>query len=275
MAIILWQLRLPQRVCHKNVATIFFASKLPQLLLPKRPTALPTIVLLCRMVIDIISAVPELLESPLNHSIMKRAQEKGLLTVRTHNLRKWAINKHGQIDDYQYGGGAGMVMMCEPLVNAIEELQQETTYDEIIYMTPDGPTFNQQTANRLSLKGNLLIICGHYKGIDERIRQHFVTLEISIGDYVLSGGELAAAVVVDAIGRLIPGVLNNETSALFDSFQDNLLAPPVYTRPAEFRGWEVPEILLQGNPKKVEDWRHEQSLQRTKARRPDLLDKHQ
>ena len=203
---------------------------------------------------------------------MKRAKEKGHLHVHMHNLRKWAINKHGQIDDYQYGGGAGMVIMCEPLINAIEELQKDTQFDEIIYMTPDGATFNQQTANQLSLKENILIICGHYKGIDQRIRDHYITKEISIGDYVLSGGELAAAVVVDAIGRLIPGVLNDETSALTDSFQDNLLAPPVYTRPADFKGWKVPDILLTGDPKKVEDWRMEQSLQRTKDRRPDLLD---
>jgi tRNA (guanine37-N1)-methyltransferase len=223
------------------------------------------------MLIDIITVLPELLESPLNHSIMKRAQDKGLLTVRTHHLRQWAVNKHGQVDDYQFGGGAGMVMMCEPLANAIEHLQKETTYDEIIYMTPDGERFEQRTANRLSMKQNLLIICGHYKGIDERIREHFVTMEISIGDYVLSGGELAAAVVVDAIGRLLPGVLNDETSALFDSFQDNLLAPPVYTRPADFRGWKVPEILLQGDPKKVEQWRHDESVKRTQERRPDLL----
>ena len=223
------------------------------------------------MQIDIITVAPELLDSPFNHSIMKRAQEKGLLTVRCHNLREWAINKHGQVDDYQYGGGAGMVMMCEPLANAIQHLQKTTTYDEIIYMSPDGETFNQHTANYLSMKKNLLIICGHYKGIDQRIRDLYVTKEISIGDYVLSGGELAAAVVVDAIGRLIPGVLNDETSALFDSFQDNLLAPPVYTRPAEFKGLKVPEILLTGHPLKIEDWRNEQSLQRTKERRPDIL----
>lgn len=223
------------------------------------------------MKIDIISVVPALLESPFSHSILNRAKERGLLEVNVVNLRDYSINKHGQVDDYQYGGGAGMVMMCEPLVKAIEHLQQEKKYDEIIYMTPDGKTFNQKIANRLSLKENLLIICGHYKGIDERIRQHFITMEISIGDYVLSGGELAAAVVVDAIGRLIPGVMNDETSALFDSFQDNLLAPPVYTRPAEFRGWKVPEVLLKGDPKKVDEWRYEQSLQRTKERRPDLL----
>jgi tRNA (guanine37-N1)-methyltransferase len=222
------------------------------------------------MRIDIISVLPELLESPFSHSIMKRAQTKGLLEVHVHQLRQWAVNEYGQVDDYQYGGGAGMVMMCEPLANAIEKLQGERKYDEIIYMTPDGKRFDQQIANRLSLYENLLIICGHYKGIDERIREHFVTLEISIGDYVLSGGELAAAVVVDAIGRIIPGVLNDETSALTDSFQDNLLAPPVYTRPANFRGWEVPPILLSGDPKKIEQWRYEQAVARTAERRPDL-----
>lgn len=224
------------------------------------------------MNIAILTVVPELLESPFSHSILKRAKEKGLLTVEIHNLRKWAINKHMQVDDYQFGGGAGMVMMPEPLANAIEELQKDKPFDEIIFMTPDGGLFNQKAANQLSLKENILIICGHYKGIDERIRQKYVTREISIGDYVLSGGELAAAVVVDAIGRLLPGVLNDETSALFDSFQDNLLAPPVYTRPADFRGDKVPEILIQGDPKKVEEWRHEQSLLRTKERRPDLLE---
>lgn len=223
------------------------------------------------MKIDIITVLPELLESPLSHSIMKRAQEKGLLEVQVHQLRKWAVNQYGQVDDYQYGGGAGMVMMCEPLANAIEELQQDGAYDEIIYMTPDGDTFNQRTANQLSLKDRLLIICGHYKGIDQRIRDKYVTMEISIGDFVLSGGELAAAVVIDAIGRILPGVLNDETSALFDSFQDNLLAPPVYTRPAEFMGLKIPEILLSGDPKKIDDWRYEQSVTRTKERRPDLL----
>jgi tRNA (guanine37-N1)-methyltransferase len=185
------------------------------------------------MRIDILTVLPELLESPLSHSIMKRAQGKGLLEVHVHHLRKWAVNEYGQVDDYQYGGGAGMVMMCEPLTNAIEELSRERRYDEIIYLTPDGTTFDQKEANNLSLKDALLMICGHYKGIDERIREHFVTKEVSIGDYVLSGGELAASVLVDAIARLIPGVLNDETSALFDSFQDKLLAPPVYTRPAE------------------------------------------
>ncbi|MDB5230080.1 MAG: tRNA ((1)-) methyltransferase [Chitinophagaceae bacterium] len=223
------------------------------------------------MKIDILSVIPELLESPFNHSILKRAKEKGLLEVRVFNLRKWAVNDYGQIDDYQYGGGAGMVMMPEPLANAIEELQQEKKYDEIIFMTPDGELFEQKTANLLSMKENILIICGHYKGIDQRIRDHFVTREISIGDYVLSGGELGAAIVVDAIGRLLPGVLNDETSALFDSFQDNLLAPPVYTRPASFRGWEVPEVLLGGDPKKVDEWRLEKSLELTRMKRPNLL----
>jgi tRNA (guanine37-N1)-methyltransferase len=223
------------------------------------------------MRIDILTVLPELLESPLQHSIMKRAQEKELLQVQVHHLRKWAVNEYGQVDDYQYGGGAGMVMLCEPLAKAIEELSAERRYDEIIYLTPDGETLNQKTANLLSLKENILMICGHYKGIDERIREHFVTKEISIGDYVLSGGELAAAALVDCIGRLIPGVLNDETSALFDSFQDNLLAPPVYTRPEDFRGWKVPDILMSGDHKKIEEWRLEQSLQRTKQRRPDLL----
>lgn len=224
------------------------------------------------MHIDVITVVPDLLESPLGHSIMKRAQEKGILTVTLHNLRTWALNKYGQVDDYQFGGGAGMVMMCEPLVNAIEHLQADRTYDEIIYMTPDGKRFDQKAANSLSLKGNIMIICGHYKGIDERIREHYVTREISIGDYVLSGGELAAAVLIDAIGRLLPGVLNDETSALTDSFQDNLLAPPVYTRPADFKGWKVPEVLLSGDPKLIDEWRFEQALERTRLRRPDLLE---
>ncbi len=223
------------------------------------------------MKIDILSVVPALLESPFSHSILKRAKEKGLFEVNVINLRDYSTHKQKQVDDYQFGGGAGMVMMCQPLANAIEQLQESQKYDEVIYMTPDGCRFNQKTANRLSLKENLLIICGHYKGIDERIRQHYVTMEISIGDYVLSGGELAAAVVADAIGRLIPGVLNNETSALFDSFQDDLLAPPVYTRPADFKGWKVPDVLIQGDPKKVDEWRQEQSVLRTKQRRPDLL----
>ncbi len=224
------------------------------------------------MKIDIISVVPALLESPFAHSIMKRASVKGLLQVNVINLRDYTTYTRAQVDDYQFGGGAGMVMMIEPLVNAIESLQQTTTYDEVIFLTPDGETFNQKTANYLSLKNNLLLICGHYKGIDQRVRDHFITKEISIGDYVLSGGELAAAVITDAIGRLIPGVLNNETSALTDSFQDDLLSPPVYTRPEEFRGWKVPEVLMGGNHAKIDAWREEQSLIRTKERRPDLLD---
>jgi tRNA (guanine37-N1)-methyltransferase len=223
------------------------------------------------MQIHILTVIPELLESPLQHSMMKRAQDKGLLTVQVHHLRKWAVNEYGQVDDYQYGGGAGMVMMCEPLAKAIEDLSAQRKFDEIIYMTPDGSTFNQKAANSLSLKENLLIICGHYKGIDQRIRDHYVTMEISIGDFVLSGGELPAVILVDAIGRLLPGVLNDETSALTDSFQDNLLAPPVYTRPEDFRGWKVPDILMSGDHKKIEEWRHNQSLQRTKEKRPDLL----
>jgi tRNA (guanine37-N1)-methyltransferase len=224
------------------------------------------------MNIHILTVVPELLESPLSHSIIKRAQAKGLLQVHIHHLRKWAVNEYGQVDDYQYGGGAGMVMMPEPLANAIDELSKEQRFDEIIFLTPDGEILTQKTANTLSLKENLLLICGHYKGIDQRIREQYVTKEISIGDYVLSGGELAAAVLVDAIGRLLPGVLNDETSALTDSFQDNLLAPPVYTRPAEWRGSKVPDILLSGNTAKIEDWRYEQAMDRTKERRPDLLE---
>jgi tRNA (guanine37-N1)-methyltransferase len=215
--------------------------------------------------------VPELMQSAFAHSIMKRAQEKGLLTVACHNLRDYTTYRHAQVDDYQFGGGAGMVLMPEPLANAIEHLKEQKTFDAIIYMTPDGPTFNQKMANTLSLKKNLLIICGHYKGIDERIRSLYVTHELSIGDYVLSGGELAATVVVDAIGRLIPGVLNDETSALTDSFQDNLLAPAVYTRPKVFQGLEVPEVLLNGDHKKIEQWRAQNALERTQERRPDLL----
>lgn len=222
------------------------------------------------MKIDIISVVPDLLQSPFSHSILKRAKEKGLLDVNVINLRDYTTYARAQVDDYAFGGGAGMVMMIEPLVNALEALQKETTYDEVIYLTPDGQTLNQKMANGLSLKNNLLLICGHYKGIDQRFRDHFITKEISIGDYVLSGGELAAAVLVDAVGRLIPGVLNDETSALTDSFQDNLLAPPVYTRPEEFRGWKIPDVLMSGNHKLIDEWRHEQSVQRTKERRPDL-----
>ena len=226
---------------------------------------------LCPMQIDIITVLPELLESPFAHSILKRAEEKNLLTIQVHPLRQWAVKEYGQVDDYQYGGGAGMVMMCEPIAKAIESLSKNRQYDEIIYMTPDGERLNQKMANALSLKNNLLIICGHYKGIDERIREHFITKEISIGDYVLSGGELPAAILADAIGRLIPGVLNDETSALFDSFQDNLLAPPVYTRPADFRGWKVPEVLLSGDPKKIDEWRNDQAIKRTQERRSDLV----
>lgn len=223
------------------------------------------------MRIDIITVLPELLESPFSHSIMKRAQARGLLEVHTHDLRDHTPYKHGQVDDYQFGGGAGMVMMPEPLAVLLEKLKAERVYDEVIFMTPDGLQFEQKIANKLSLTTNLIIICGHYKGIDERIRQHFVTMELSIGDYVLSGGELAAAVVVDAVGRLLPGVLNDETSALSDSYQDGLLAPPVYTRPADFRGWKVPDVLLCGDPKKIDAWRHEEALKRTAERRPGLL----
>jgi tRNA (guanine37-N1)-methyltransferase len=226
------------------------------------------------MTIDIITVVPDLLLSPFAHSIMKRAQDKGLLQVNVINLREYTSYARAQVDDYAFGGGAGMVMMAEPLVNAIESLKEKRVYDDIIYLSPDGETFNQQMANRMSLQNNLMMICGHYKGIDQRVRDHFITKEISIGDYVLSGGELAAAVLTDAIGRLIPGVLNDESSALSDSFQDHLLAPPVYTRPENFRGWKVPEILMSGNHKLIDEWRHEQSVLHTKNRRPDLSDKH-
>ncbi len=224
------------------------------------------------MHIDIISVVPALLEGPFSHSILKRAADKGRLTVDVINLRDYTNYPRAQVDDYPFGGGAGMVLMAEPLANAIESLQQKRKYDEIIYLTPDGVTLNQSIANKLSLKDNLLMICGHYKGIDQRIRDHFITMEISIGDYVLSGGELAAAVLTDAIGRLIPGVLNDESSALSDSFQDNLLAPPVYTRPENFRGWTVPPVLMSGNHKLIEEWRHDEAVKRTMERRPDLLD---
>lgn len=223
------------------------------------------------MQIHILTVLPELLESPFQHSILKRAQEKGILRVLIHPLRKWAVNEYGQVDDYQFGGGAGMVIMPEPLSKAIEELSSDSPFDEIIYLTPDGETLNQKIVNQLSLHGNILLICGHYKGIDDRIRQKYVTREISIGDYVLSGGELAAAVLTDAVGRVLPGVLNDETSALFDSFQDDLLAPPVYTRPAVFMGMKVPEVLMNGDHKKIDEWRLEQALIRTKERRPDLL----
>lgn len=223
---------------------------------------------------DIITVLPELLEGPFNHSILKRAQQKGLLEVHLHALRDYARGKHLQVDDYSFGGGAGMVMQAEPIAQCIEHLQSQREYDEIIYTSPDGLRLDQALCNRLSLQGNIIVLCGHYKGVDERIREKYITMEISIGDYVLSGGELAAAVLVDAVGRLIPGVLNDETSALFDSFQDDLLAPPVYTRPAEWRGMRVPEVLLSGNDKLISEWRHDQSLQRTKTRRPDLYRKY-
>jgi tRNA (guanine37-N1)-methyltransferase len=223
------------------------------------------------MRIDILTVVPQLLESPFGASIMQRAQDKGLVEIHVHNIRDYSTNKHKNVDDYQYGGGAGMVMSVEPIASLMDQLQSEREYDEIIYMTPDGDLFEQPMANGLSLKKNLIILCGHYKGVDERIREHYITKEISIGSFVLSGGELAAAVVVDAIARLIPGVLNDETSALTDSFQDNLLSPPVYTRPPEFRGWKVPAVLLSGDPSKVEAWREEQAYIRTKTRRHDLL----
>ena len=222
------------------------------------------------MRIDIITVLPELLRSPFEHSILKRAQEKGIVEVVVHNLRDHATNKQKSVDDYAFGGGAGMVMMAEPIIAAIEALQNERSYDDVIYMTPDGDTLNQRTANTLSLQKNLMILCGHYKGVDQRVRDHFITREISIGDYVLSGGELGAAVLADSIIRLVPGVLSDETSALTDTFQDDLLAPPVYTRPAEFRGWEVPPILLSGHQANIEEWRMEQALERTKDRRPDL-----
>ncbi|GAB2530201.1 tRNA (guanosine(37)-N1)-methyltransferase TrmD [Rufibacter soli] len=220
---------------------------------------------------DIITCQPHLLTGPFDHSILKRAQDKGLVQVHLHDLRKYAINKHGQIDDYAFGGGAGMVLMIEPIATCIRELQAERTYDAVIYMTPDGQTLNQPMANRLSLLENVIILCGHYKGVDQRVRDMFITHEISIGDYVLSGGELAAAVLADSLIRLIPGVLNDESSALSDSFQDNLLAPPVYSRPADFEGHTVPDILLSGNTPKVEEWRFEQAIKRTKHLRPDLL----
>ncbi|HNI44895.1 MAG TPA: tRNA (guanosine(37)-N1)-methyltransferase TrmD [Chitinophagales bacterium] len=223
------------------------------------------------MRIDIIAVVPELLDSPFQHSILKRAATKSLLEVVVHNLRDYATNKHQQIDDYQFGGGAGMVLMIEPIDACISHLRQQRPYDEVIYLSPDGELFTQKVANRLSMCQNLILLCGHYKGVDERVRQHLVTRELSIGDYVLSGGELAAAIIVDAVGRLIPGVLNNEMSALEDSFQDNLIAPPVYTRPAYYNDWDVPEILLSGHTANIEKWRMEQSLQRTQERRPDLL----
>ena len=223
------------------------------------------------MRIDIIAVVPELLQSPFQHSIFKRAVEKGLASVYFHDLRQYGLGNYKQIDDYSFGGGAGMVLMIEPIDACISALKAERNDDEVSYLTPDGHTLNQPMANALSLKENIIILCGHYKGVDQRVRDHFVTKEISIGDYVLSGGELAAAVLADAIVRLIPGVLSDETSALTDSFQDNLLAPPVYTRPAEYKGWKVPDILLSGNTPQIDAWREEQAYKRTEERRPDLL----
>ena len=224
------------------------------------------------MRIDIITVVPDLLTSPFEASIMQRSIEKGLVDVKLHNLRDYSSNNYKQIDDYQFGGGAGMVMMIEPIDKCISQLKSERNYDDIIYMTPDGETLNQGIANQISLQENIIILCGHYKGVDQRVRDHFVTREISIGDYVLSGGELGALVLCDAVIRLIPGVLGNETSALTDSFQDNLLAPPIYTRPAEYNSWKVPEILTSGNTGKIEEWREEQAYKHTLERRPDLLD---
>lgn len=227
------------------------------------------------MKVEIITALPSLLESWLNDSIVKRAQQKGVVEIRVHNLRDYSTNKQKQIDDYAFGGGAGMVLGIEPIARCIDQLRETEVYDEIIYMAPDGERLNQSLANELSVKQNLIILCGHYKGVDERVREHIITREISIGDYVLSGGELAAAVLVDSIVRLVPGVLNDETSALSDSFQDGLLAPPVYTRPADYKGLKVPEILTSGNTKAIEKWRFDQSLQRTQERRPDLLDRNE
>ncbi len=224
------------------------------------------------MRIDIITVVPDLLKSPFEASIMKRSIAKGLVEVHFHNLRDYVTDNYKQIDDYQFGGGAGMVMMIEPIDKCISKLKSERTYDEVIYMTPDGETLNQGMANTMSLKENVIILCGHYKGVDQRVRDHFITKEISIGDYVLSGGELGALIFCDAVIRLIPGVLGNETSALTDSFQDGLLAPPIYTRPADYKGWKVPELLTSGNFPKIEAWREEQAYLHTKERRPDLLD---
>ena len=224
------------------------------------------------MRIDIITAVPELLKSPFEASILKRAIEKKLVSVYFHNIRDYSTNSYNQIDDYQFGGGAGMVMMIEPIDKCISKLKSQRDYDEIIYMTPDGNTFNQGTANKISLMKNIIILCGHYKGVDQRVRDQFITMEISIGDYVLSGGELASAIICDSVIRLIPGVLGNETSALTDSHQDGLLAPSVYTRPSEYKGWKVPDVLLSGHSKKIEEWREEDALKRTALRRPDLLE---
>jgi tRNA (guanine37-N1)-methyltransferase len=225
------------------------------------------------MRIDILTILPEILDGPFRHSIMKRAVEKKIVEIKIHNIRDYSTNKHHQVDDYSFGGGAGMVMAIEPIDRLISDLIKERTYDEIIYLTPDGERFNQQIANDLSTRKNLMLLCGHYKGIDQRVRDHFITRELSIGDYVLTGGELAAAIIADAIIRIIPGVITDETSALTDSFQDNLLAPPVYTRPSEYKGWKVPEILLSGNTKEIENWLLEQSIEKTLKLRPDLLNK--
>ncbi len=224
------------------------------------------------MRIDIITLFTEIFHGPFNHSIVKRAQEKRLIEIHLHDLRDYSQNKYKSVDDYPFGGGAGMVMMVEPIAACIEKLQETTKYDEIIYLSPDGELLDQNLANHLSTMGNIILLCGHYKGVDERVREHFITREVSIGDYVLSGGELAAAVLVDTLVRLIPGVLGDETSALSDSFQDNLLSPPVYTRPAEFRGWKVPEILLSGHERKIREWRQEQAEERTRLRRPGLME---
>jgi tRNA (guanine37-N1)-methyltransferase len=221
--------------------------------------------------IDIITVLPELLESPFQHSIIKRAQSKGLVQVNLIQLRDYANNKHRSVDDYAYGGGAGMVMTIEPILNCLNDLKSKRHYDEIIYLSPDGELLDQQLSNKLSLCQNMILLCGHYKGIDERIREHLITREVSIGDYVLSGGELAAAVLADSVIRLLPGVLTDETSALYDSFQDGMVAPPVYTRPADFNGWKVPDVLLSGNERQITEWRHEQALERTRKRRPGLL----
>ena len=223
------------------------------------------------MRIDILTLFPQMMNMFFEESIIKRAQKKGLVEVVFHNLHDYSLTRYGSVDDYPYGGNAGMVIAVEPLANCIEQLQAQRPYDEVIYTAPDGEMFNQRTANELSLKGNLIVLCGHYKGVDERLREHFITRELSIGDYVLTGGELAAAVMCDAIIRLIPGVLGDEQSALSDSFQDGLLAPPEYTRPPEFRGWRVPDVLLSGNHAKIEQWRYEQAIERTRQRRPDLL----
>jgi len=224
------------------------------------------------MRIDVITCLPGLLESPFGDSILKRAQDKGLVTVAVHDLRAYTTNKHRSTDDYAFGGGAGMVMMVEPIDRCIQQLKSERSYDDVIYLSPDGELLTQSLANELSLKGNLIMLCGHYKGVDERVREHLVTREVSIGNYVLSGGELPAAVLADSIIRLIPGVLSDETSALTDSFQDGLIAPPVYTRPAEYNGWTVPEVLMSGHEARIRQWREQQALERTRKKRPDLLD---